>query len=363
MQIDLRFNQIALILFVIAALSIPAGTHASPVSGAGHASPNLTRLIGDNADWIAGCQRETGAICIYRDQKEIIPYFSHIAAIGLCDSGGHMGEVEKWMTWYLDHLNSPDRFGLYATVYDYEVVDGQEISTENYDSADSYSALFITLCRAYYEKTGNSDIIVANKSRIAAVAGVMLQMQQPDGLTWAKPDYKVKYLMDNAECYKGLVDMAWLCDRVYHDPVLAETYLRAAGNVKNGTETYLWNPGKGSYFWEMDESGHRSACHWNTWYPDAESQLWPVWCGLLDAHSPRANSLFKKLNRNQDWSQVTRRKEPATIVGQVSALMGRPKAGIHIRAVSDSYARHYPWPWNCAESGAFIVECAIVGTP
>ena len=359
-----KFHKIALILFAIVISSIPAWAYAAPVSDAGHAPlPNLTRLIENNADWIASCQRETGAICIYRDQEEIIPYFSHIAAIGLCYSEGHQEDARKWMTWYLDHLNSPDKFGLEATVYDYKVVNGLEISKEDYDSADSYSALFLTLCRIYYENTGDSEFIIANKDKLVAIADVMLQMQQPDGLTWAKPDYKVKYLMDNAECYQGMVDMAWLCEEVYHDPILAGTYLRASGDVKNGTETHFWNPEKRFYYWEMDESGHRSKCHWGKWYPDAESQLWPVWCGMIDAQSPRANFLFKKLCRNHVWSHVTRGKEPATIIGQTSAIMGRYKARIHIRAVSDSYAKNYPWPWNCAESGAFIVECAIVGEP
>jgi Ni/Co efflux regulator RcnB len=357
-----KFHKIALILFVIVAWSIPAGTQAVPASDVDlTAFPNTTHLIEDNADWIAGCQRETGAICIYRDQKEIIPYFSHVAAIGLCYSEGHREDAKNWMTWYLSHLNSPDRFGLDATVYDYKVIDGQEISTEDYDSADSYSALFLSLCRVYYEQTGDSDVIISNKEKLVAIADVMLQMQQPDGLTWAKSDYKVKYLMDNSECYKGLVDMAYLCEQVYNDPELADIYLQAAGDVKNGTETFLWNPGKWSYCWEMDESGHRSTCHWNRWYPDAESQLWPVWCGMIDAQSPRADLLFKKLCRNHDWSHVTRRKQPAAIIGQTSAMMSKNKARIHIRTIAGSYLKHYPWPWNCAESGAFIMECAIVG--
>lgn len=331
-----------------------------PVSASGQITRlNYSGFIDDNADWIAGCQRDTGAICIYRDKKEVIPYFSHIAAIGLCCSGGHREDVEKWMVWYLTHLNSPDHHGLNGTVYDYRIVDGAEIPTGDYDSADSYAALFLTLCREYCEKNGDAGIVAGRKDDLVTIANVITGLQQPDGLTWAKPDYRVKYLMDNAECYKGLLDMAWLCDNVFSDPGLAESYRASASRIRNGTTRHLWNKERRSYSWEMDDSGHRSRCSWDVWYPDAESQLWPVWCGMIRPDSRRAAHLFKELSRHHDWTHVTRKKEPASIVGEVSAMMGRKKATVHIRSVAGTYLGRYPWPWNCAESGAFIVECSL----
>src|SRR5262249_14944209 len=69
---------------------------------------------------------------------EIEPYYANIAAIGMTKDPARMPQVTGWMKWYINHLNWPDRWGLYGTMYDYSVSNGAVSATQNADSTDSY---------------------------------------------------------------------------------------------------------------------------------------------------------------------------------------------------------------------------------
>ena len=53
--------------------------------------------------------------------------------------------------------------------------------------------------------------------QLDAIGNVIVQTQNSDGLTWAKPDYQIKYLMDNCEAYRGLRDLASLFGAAFND--------------------------------------------------------------------------------------------------------------------------------------------------
>ena len=127
---------------------------------------------------------------------------------------------------YLSQLNRPDRWGLSGTIYDYEVerhgfAAGSEateivmIATRNYDSADSYAATFLTLVSEYYYKTQDSELVTANLDDINLVAQVIVSLQDKDGLVFVKPGSRTKYLMDNAENYRGLIAVSYTHLDVY----------------------------------------------------------------------------------------------------------------------------------------------------
>ena len=317
--------------------------------------------VEDEGYWIvAACRRDSGAICTFRDRTHINPYFAHLSAIGLCFTKGYRVQAKDWINWYLGHLNLPDSSGLRGTGDDYNVVNDAEVATGDYDSADSYAALFLTLCRTYIERTDDREFLVAKKRELAVIADVICVLQDHDGLTWAKQKPpRVKYLMDNAECYRGLRDMEFLCDRVLSDPVLATKYRRAADALSVGIES-LWNQPQSSYDWAKFADGTRQSCDWKTFYPDAQSQLWPTWCGQSSVTSRRAKTLFGRLNETHDWNHAALGKPPNCILGWTAAMMELPTARIHRDLIRTIYVPRRPAPWSAAEAGAFIQELRLL---
>src|SRR5438309_8811545 len=100
--------------------------------------------------------------------------------------------------------------GLACTIYDFKVSGSTETPTNDADSTDSYAATFLSLAWAYW-KTGDPNArayIQTLKYPLDCIGGVIVQTKQPNGLTWAKPDYQIQYLMDNCEVYRGLRDLA-----------------------------------------------------------------------------------------------------------------------------------------------------------
>src|SRR5205085_3188298 len=59
------------------------------------------------AKWMATTVAPDGAL-LYGTQA-INPYYSNLAAIGLTKDPGSYGVVQRWMQWYINHLNWPDR--------------------------------------------------------------------------------------------------------------------------------------------------------------------------------------------------------------------------------------------------------------
>ena len=165
--------------------------------------------------WIASLQLENGAIPMTSSKTgevSVNPYFSDIAALALLDNFEKYAEnVKAYMNWHFSHLNTSkdDYNGIDGTIYDYIVTleDGvivNEASKGSYDSTDSYAATFLAVLEKYYEKTGDSDYIYSNSSDILRVIDAMFASFDR-GLTYAKPDYQVKYLMDNCEVYNGML--------------------------------------------------------------------------------------------------------------------------------------------------------------
>lgn len=288
----------------------------------------------------------SGAIKVKPDDDRIIPYFANLAAMALLP--GHALEVREYLQWYLAHLNGPDRFGIDGSIYDFLVDDdGLEQPTSRYDSADSYAATFLTLLRSYVDATGDLDFARANLADIRRVASVIPRLQDSDGLVWALASRREKYLMDNAEDFRGLNDYAAVLDELGLGPEAAEPRA-AAGRVRNGVETRLWDAKRGSYDWGIYTlwlGGRRIAewdrkSSWRNWYPDTVAQVFPVITGLLAPSDPRAVSLYENLNAwHPGWvNQAKRDPNPWSVLGYAAATMGdKDRALAFARATSIVY--------------------------
>ncbi|HBT48871.1 MAG: S-layer-like proteiny domain protein [Caldanaerobacter subterraneus] len=335
-------------------------------------SYDLESIMKGEAQWLKEIQLPNGVIPMNKlatDNKyKVIPYFSNIALLGILEVPGYEEVVKKYLDWYISHLNANDYNGLTGTVYDYyyKITDNGlvEISTNDYDSTDSYAATFLSLVRKYYEKTGDIDYLNSHKEQIETIAQVIISTLDSDGLTWAKPNYKVKYLMDNSEVRKGLEDAVWLFREVYKDEEKATMYSSYLKKVDKGIES-LWDEELGIYHAYKDEKGNLGATNMQTFYPDATAQLFPIWTGHISPSSERALTLYNKFNHyHSGWPVLNTTDEyPWAMIAYTAAILGdKTRVEIFLDAVKKKYidtGRNNP-TWYCMESGLTILAAKII---
>lgn len=304
----------------------------------------LTTIFETETSYLASVQLENGAIPMTGEQNgevTVNPYFSSVAALALLDNADKYAQnVKAYAEWYFAHLNTADTDynGVDGTIYDYIITleNGKiikEAAKGSYDSTDSYAATFLTVLNKYYEKTGDADYILSRAADIDRVADALLSTFS-FGLTYAKPDYEVKYLMDNCEVYEGMVAGMQLLTLI-NDTTL-DGMLRLAkykmGNevVAQAIEKSLWNAGNGHYEAGIFASGTAiNEFAWNEFYPSATAQLFPITCGVIDADSARASKLYNRFCEEYDWQNHNipdafcwgNNALAAAMVGDVEAVM------------------------------------------
>ena len=290
--------------------------------------------------------------------SEINPYYSNLAAIGLTHDPASYGTVQSWMQWYIAHLNWPDKNGLYGTTYDYDYANGQETSRNSMDSTDSYAATFLSLAWAYYQ-TGDSsaqNYVKSIATQLDSIGGVLIKTQQSDGLTWAKPDYQIKYLMDNCEAYRGLRDLAQTFGAT-GDSGKAAYYNAAADSMLNGIEG-MWINGQWAVY--KDALGNLAAPNMGTWYADATSQVFPVLLGVVPATDSRSIQVYNNLNTAwPGWPTMSYNVQdpfPWILVGDAAIIMGdTARATTFMQQIEAKYVNQgFPWTFYCAEAGWFM---------
>ncbi|MHB9013503.1 MAG: hypothetical protein ACYC49_14925 [Ignavibacteriaceae bacterium] len=284
-------------------------------------------IIASESRYLASCVVTSGAIIEGKSQLYtfqgtphyiICPYFSNFAATALLDdpTPTNLDIVKNWMIWVFHHVNSD------GSIYDWYIsVDSLYGGTEHpsinayasenikdYDSRDSYAATFLTLARKYVEVVpadaswlkGYSDQIeLMGHALYSCVDDSVHQfdsgkfsLDNNDGLTVAMPAWQAKYTMDNSETNKGLRDMVWLEQNIstYHNYLFYQNLV----NNQNSGFSNLWDSTASMYY--VGE-GIKSP-NWNTFYPDASCQVYPIWTGVISPHSSRASSLYDALNSN-----------------------------------------------------------------
>jgi len=321
------------------------------------ANPQYQKNFTATSNWVAQFSAADGAL-LYTPQ-EIDPYFSNIAAIGMAKDPNRMPQVVAWMKWYINHLNWPDKWGLYGTTYNYNVNNGVETSTDDADSTDSYAATFLTLAWEVWQ-TGDSSArsyISELSYQLDSIGGVLIRTQQSDGLTWAKPDYQIKYLMDNSEGYRGLRDLASLFQSAFGDTSKADYYNAAADSVLNGIAG-MWMNGKWAVY--KDGYGNLDAPKMSTWYADATAQVFPALEGVVASSDPRAQQAYSAFNAAwPGWPQLSYNSQdafPWCLIGTAAAAMGdNSRLTTYINSIQSKYVNHnFPWPFYNAEAGWFM---------
>jgi hypothetical protein len=325
-------------------------------------SLDVRETIESELAWVSSLQQSNGLIANSfatnnKNQQRITPYFANLAAEALTSYPDQREVVEAYIAWYFDHINLPDKHHFWGTMYDYYIMpDGKMVSTNDYDSADSYAATFISLLRAYHESGGDVQFLKQNQSKIFQVGGVMLRLLDIDNLSWAKPDYHVKYLMDNSEVYKGLIDLSYLYANVLNNPQYASQVEGIANKVKKAIQTNFSNGEE--FFVAITESGGKQAADWKKWYPDSTAQMFPVIFGVVSPNDKKAQYVYQKLNDyHPEWVRLDNGDVfPWTVIGYGAALVGDwTRAKMYYDQIKLNYVdKGHPWPWYSAEAGWFL---------
>lgn len=281
------------------------------------------KIYATEMQWLSSLQLENGAIPmtpVTNGEVKMNPYFADFAALALLDDAEkYAGNVKKYMDWHFSHLNTEedDYNGIDGTIYDYVItVQSGKITEEkiallngkkSYDSTDSYAATFLCVLNKYHNMTGDTDYIVEHCEDIIRIVNAMFSTFHK-GLTTAKPDWKVKYLMDNCEVYEGALNASELfsdalCENVPRLIDIKNMCDQYAVEIKNTIEEKLWIPLAGHY-----EVGIRKyipivsdVFFWDKYYPCATAQLFPIVHRIISPETIRADKLYNKFCESFSW--------------------------------------------------------------
>lgn len=317
---------------------------------------NDVKLPYSEQEWLLKCQLANGAIVQTPSSSTVIPYFANLAAMSLVDI--QPPRAKLYILWYLSNLNHPDRWGLSGTIYDYKLRDGSLVPTYSYDSADSYASTFLSLVARYYRETNDANFIKENVDRIDMVAEVIVSLQDKDGLVFVKPGSKTKYLMDNAENFRGITDWAQTLESIGFVSKASE-YKKVADRILNGIENVLYDNSKGKYAWF-----YNSLWKWKRfpkqgkWYPDAVSQIYLILSGVLSTDDPRAIQIWNDFNTQfPSWELGAKTdKFPWGSIALAACQMNDiERACQFVEWVKKEFIdRDRPYPWYVLESSMLI---------
>lgn len=321
---------------------------------------------------------------------KIVPYFSELAILGALKTSpdGAKEAAERFIDWYFAHLNdkTTDLNGVDGTVYDYycfvdpadsehiievtvrklnehKYTDNPSENPNDYDSTDSYAACFLRVLYEYYKNYGG-DLLKDKKDDVLRIVGALKSTYVPAlGLTGAKPNYMVCYLMDNCEVYDGLVAGAKLFDELYGDQAAAKELQELSGTVKNAIETHLWSDELGAYYPYVFADGKAPGkIDLDVFYPDATAQLFAISYGLIEPESERAQKLYADFNshfgtRLQGWHVLkTGDAFPwASISGVAAKMQDYERLEIYIQVIKSRFQPSgYGYPFYNSEAGAML---------
>ena len=301
---------------------------------------------------LRGFQLPGGAITMYDIRgggtSQLNPYFSCSAALGLL-AGGDMEAAERYIRWHFGHLEET------GIIYDYtvRVEEGAitEISSLGCDSTDSYAALFLVLLDEYAKAGGVNALLTEHRDAIARVVGAM-DATFHFGLTYAKPGYRIYFLMDNCEAAAGYRAAASLWKQLGSPWQALRCVLRALC-IRLAVNLRLWNFRRGSYDYALDTPSDPAI-----FYPDAAAQLFPLAFGLLRPSSGRAGRLYRDFLANQpQWLEGHNGGDyPWVILLRAALAMGdTDTVAQYLRAVKElCMDGAASGRWYCQESGLAV---------
>jgi hypothetical protein len=266
--------------------------------------------------WINQLVLSNGAI-IQRPKLDgtatINPYFASITARALLENGQY-DDVKNYLEWHFDHLNSSrdDLYGVDGTIDDYNALlkSGillDTISKNEYDSADSYAAMFLILIDEYLHFTDDKDYVLNNMEDINRVIETIYEHMN-DNLSYASKGSFQYYIMDNAEVSHGLSSAISIYNYLYIDEIGLEQdqlifykeLLNKHASHKQEINKSFYLPNEGYYKAEIDDE----SIDWNDFYPDAVGQLFPMIHGVVNPNNSLSVNLYDTFNSYYSWETM-----------------------------------------------------------
>jgi len=299
-------------------LHIPIIDGISGITYSGENDDFFRRIFNTQEEYLLSLQTDDGAF-IGPSSTDASPYFACFACIALLENPANAPAVRRYLEWHTGKLNERDYNGLAYTIYDYKL-DAIGLATElkgevpRYDSTDSYAALFLAAVYKYYAVTGDKAFLLENKEKLIGVADVIMATYHR-GLTYAKPDYKIKYAMDNAEAYAGLAAVTRILYEL-EEHGAAKGYYRSAKKLQRTYERKLY---KNDYLlWYL--GGEHDP---NKFYPDNACQVYPAIFGVLPGEHRKTQSAYETLNKNfPDWPEYKEERFPWAILSYGAVVHG-----------------------------------------
>jgi hypothetical protein len=228
-----------------AALALPSGapSEARQPSPAPRA-PREVAAIENCVQLIRDCQLPNGSIAMRlereptdeEDQKQaaadgedpravmvdtirVVPYFANHSALALLSAHTHrapnlddVGRAARWAAFYARAQNQATG---YVTDYKGSRSRGTFSSSGQMDSVDAYASTFLQVAERHWKAVAalpptqrqELDALLPPATLVQAAALSLRAIESVtdrDGLTWARPDYRVKFLFDSVEVYGGL---------------------------------------------------------------------------------------------------------------------------------------------------------------
>jgi hypothetical protein len=291
------------------------------------------------------------------------PYLADFAAQGLAQAtrvtgnSAYAAAAWKWLAWYAAHEDSN------GFVTDYTWNGSAMASSGTMDSTDAYAGTFLTAARAAWLTTNDLTQLSALHTGIAGAVKAIEATVDADGLTWAKPSWHVKYLMDVAETYSGLRSAVVLAQAL-GDATLASRAAADATAMKAGIDS-LWDSAAANYHYAKYDSGVLQTSSWTYLYPDALEQAWAAAYGVAPAD--RTSALMSTFTTMQpQWASpaATATFDSGTqtvgywpVAGWALLRAGRTAdalaAATSIRQAAIAAGR--AWPYTSGNAGQLIV--------
>jgi hypothetical protein len=202
----------------------------------------------------------------------IAPYFADHVALAILaandfkKNASDVALVGKWIDW---RVARQEKGGYW---HDFTGTNAAYKSNGKVDAHDSSAAMFLLVLERYQRAGGK----ISDKMRDAAKASLkcIVTVTDRDGLTWAKPTYLVKYLMDNIEVHAGLKASEAFFTKT-KDAAEAKDCGVRAGAIGKLLPKYFEAKDKGLFAWALHPSGAYDG-GFDKLYPHGLAQLFAV---------------------------------------------------------------------------------------
>ncbi len=302
--------------------------------------------------WIKSLQLPSGAILLSSQRESIQPYFDHLAVWAVLKTRPQETPfAKKWLDWVFANLNRPGSSGVPGTVYDFMVDHEHEMNLYTCDSFDAYNGTFLMLLGEYWKITHDRAYFQSKLPDIKLILHATLQSKNEHGLTNARPDAQIAYLMDNVEVWRGLTDIALVFADLGQNE-LAHSTRNNAQELQKTIEKYLWSPQLQSYLPYESELNPNPT----EFYPFGTALIWPILFELPEAQA-RKVSLWNHFQAHwlSRWKKGDSDFFAWSLLAYTAAKSGDRNLAQEWELHATDMIQQRNWPWHVGESAGYLL--------